>query len=185
MKILRVIQLPLAATLAFLNLLSCKPSAPPAPAVIVWDIHKIQSPADIGWTPKDRHEIGWDYNGDVDFTLIRDATHQFHQRCWHIGVIRGDARIEYVSAYFAKGITLEEAIPLATRVLTDWGDGLRDPPAPGELSVDEFSEKIKRGQYFQLQWGMQGKDGGVIIVSLDGVRTEGMKQRCSLMFRPG
>ena len=167
-----------------LGVTACKPSAF-APATVVWDLRgaKNMKPAALGWVPNGPNDLEL-AGGDADVTLLGDKGWVFHQHCWSYGCIRRNGEIDHIYAWFARDITVDDAIPLAKEVMAHWGGGLCDP-SDGGLSIDEFYDQVKRGVYYYGQCGFQAKEGGVIKISLNvEPRSLGGKRTCTLMFAP-
>ena len=166
-----------------------------SPEKITWEIRKGTRPEDIGWNPKGATDISFSRDGDFDFTLIEygadGSKHEFHQRCWSIGAERvalgaNQNSIDHVYAHFGKDVSIEAGLELAKQVLMQWDQGLRDPPAKGELTLEEFRTLWKQGSYHQPQWGLQGRESGVVnITLLNSTDPDRMKWPCRLTFWPG
>lgn len=157
--------------------------------VVVWDFRKGTKPADIGWHPKNRLDVGYHKSGDIDFTFIDTRGWTFHQRCTSIGAMRDVQRdeISYVYAHFAPSITLDEAEPLIIDVLTKWSGGLRSikteqPPDFVDFMTQWRAGRIPEGTQSYI---VAGKDSGIIRITIFGTPSQGGKAQCSLMFSPG
>ena len=88
--------------------------------------------------------------------------------------------------HFARGLTVEEALPVIRQALQDWAGGEREDVLPGDLSLDQFRDAVIADKYYREQWGVQGKDAGVVTLNFSGhePRNAGLKRRCTLTFHP-
>ena len=158
------------------------------PEVVTFDLRKVHTPADVGWTPKDRGDVMWNRRGDFDLTFIagEGGWRKFHQRCFSYGFGIQGGKITYVFAHFARGLTVEEALPVIRQALQDWAGGEREDVLPGDLSLDQFRDAVIADKYYREQWGVQGKDAGVVTLNFSGhePRNAGLKRRCTLTFHP-
>jgi hypothetical protein len=167
-----------------------------SPKKVIWDLHKGSKSADIGWYPKRPNEIGYDLKGDLDFTLIQHSADEtvvrvFHQRCEQVSASRNlippnQDGIDSVYAYFARGVTIEEGLDIAQKVLTEWSGGVREEMPRGELNIHQIKDQLAKDLFRDSQFSIQGSHGGVVIITIPtGLPASGeLKQKCTLTFRP-